>query len=223
MHRLAAAFAVSMLLAACGTEPPQSSDVGAAAADDVAPLPAPSVSGGSVTGMPDTPGPGQPPGAADVAAFDPPTAPTVAGGTQPTPDPAGLARDGLEAASTAAMAATPRAAAADPDAALGVVRAYYNAINAADYAGAHRLWAGDGQASGQSLQQFTGGFSSTAAIAVQMMEPGPVAGGRVEVPVTLETTGRDGSVRHFAGAYVLGGEDGSQLRIVAADLREVQP
>ena len=112
------------------------------------------------------------------------------------------------------------------------MRAYYGAINAADYAGAHALWATG--ASGQTLDQFAGGFADTASVVVDVGAPGRIegaAGSRyIEVRVAVEARQRDGGVRRFVGAYTLrhavvdgASEAQRQWRIAAADIREVRP
>lgn len=117
--------------------------------------------------------------------------------------------------------------------AVSVVRDYYAAINARDYGRAHGLWSGNGSASGQSPQQFAAGFAQTQGILVELGAPGREDAGAgqryVEVPVAVRATQADGSVRRFAGSYVLqrtvvDGATAEQRswRIRSADLREVQ-
>lgn len=126
--------------------------------------------------------------------------------------------------------------AAEPTAAdaVAIVRDYYAAINAGDYAGAYRLWSGSGAASGQTPDQFANGFAQTRGVNVEIGAPGRVdagAGSRyVQVPVGVQATQADGSVRRFGGTYTLqrsvvdGATPEQRLwRIRGADLREVQP
>jgi hypothetical protein len=57
--------------------------------------------------------------------------------------------------------------------AIDVVHEYYNAINARYYRKAYELWSGKGEASGQTFEEFSGGFSNTASIEIDTSgEPG---------------------------------------------------
>lgn len=218
------------LLAACG---PGHRDTAASGAgtDAEAPLPKPEAGTGSVTGMPDTPGPGHvgmpvadadaalpPDGAGDTEVVLPPD------GTLPAPP------------ADATQAQPPPQAPGEPTVAeaAAIVQAYYAAIAAHQYPRAYALWSGGGQASGQSAQQFAGGFADTVSVAADVGAPGRVeaaAGSRyVEIPVSITATRRDGSVHRYAGAYTLrravvdGATDEQRAwRIASADLREVQP
>jgi len=124
-------------------------------------------------------------------------------------------------------------AAADARAAVAVVRDYYAAIDARDFARAHRLWRGDGEASGQTLAEFAAGFAETARVEVEVGEPGrvePAAGSRyVEVPVTVRARTRDGATQRFAGRYTLrrsvvdgATDDERRWRIHSATLARVE-
>jgi hypothetical protein len=92
-------------------------------------------------------------------------------------------------------------------AAVAVVKAYYDAINARDYPRAYRLWESDGRASGLSFDTFRQGFAETARVELTASDPGRVegaAGSRyVVVPVEIVATQRDGTVRRFGGRYTL--------------------
>ncbi|MDQ2702480.1 MAG: hypothetical protein M3Y70_06625 [Pseudomonadota bacterium] len=177
-------------------------------------LPRPEPERGSVTGMPDEPGPGT---------IGPPPEPEPefemdAGGEMvPVPD-------------LSIEAAPGEPAAAD---AVAVLRDYYAAIAARDHARAYALWSGRGEASGQTLEQFAAGFADTAAVAAEPGTPGriePAAGSRyIEVPVSVSTTGSDGSVHRYVGSYtlrcaVVDGASAEQRawRISSADIREVR-
>lgn len=249
---IALAPILSLALAACGS-PDADAPETAETTENGPALPAPGGDpGGSVTGMP-RPGSGEarvslgtgdvpdapedPLGDSGDTAVDTSVDASLAAG-EVGPDglpvaPGALADD----ASTATMAAgappAPAPPASDPGGAandaMATVRSYYSAIIAGDYAGAHRLWAGEGSASGQSLEQFANGFAETADVRVHMMEPRPAGGGAagsqyITVPVTLDTTRRDGSNVQFTGSYTLRRPtDGSgDWRIDSADLREVQ-
>ncbi len=207
-------------------------------ADDA--LPTPSGTGG-VTGTPDVaPGPGSQGPA--LGGAPPPPAPTgedLATGQLPPGSPfnpetgLGVDPDG-DGPLTAPPA--PDTGAAEPTAAdaVSLVRDYYAAINARDYARAHRLWANDGAASGQTALQFASGFARTQGVSVEVGAPGAEDAGAgqryLEVPVSLSATQADGSVKRYAGRYVLhrtvvdgATPDQRTWRIQSADLREVQP
>ena len=220
-----------ILLAACGGEKGAAGRGSAAGvADEQLPVPA-GAPGSAVTGMPDAPGPGQ-------------VGPPVAGDALPMAvDEFGnpLPIDGVPVDPSSLPTAPPPAAEAyaigdnEPTAqdAVGVVRDYYAAINARNYAQAFALWSDGGRATGQSPQQFANGFARTNGVSVEVMAPGRIdaaAGSRhVEVPVALTATQDDGSQRRYVGMYtlrraVVDGATGEQRawRISSADLREVQ-
>lgn len=218
---LIACLALAASLAACSDDKPQ----GQRGGDSAEALPAPSgKAAGSVTGMPDQPGPGQigpPPQAIEEIVLDDqgnPIVPTDEAG-QPIPA-ADVAPDG--------------AAASEPTAqdAIAVVRDYYAAINGRDFDRAYALWSDGGRASGQTPQQFADGFKDTSGVSVEILAPGAVdaaAGSRfIEVPVAMTATAADGSQRKFVGAYtlrraVVDGATAEQRawRIGSADIREV--
>lgn len=247
---------LALALAACGSPDAETPETAEARSNGPA-LPAPGGNpGGSVTGMPH---PGDDEAVVSLSAGDTPEAPEEAGDgiddpladrlAEGLPATGGTGPDGLPLSSameiagggtatiTAAAPPVPPAPPAPPadapgsaaSGAMATVRSYYSAISAGDYAGAHRLWAGNGSASGQSPEQFANGFADTADVRVHMMEPQAADGGaagsqRITVPVTLDTTRRDGSSVQFTGSYTLSRPaDGSgDWRIDSADLREVQ-
>ena len=88
-----------------------------------------------------------------------------------------------------------------------VVRRYYAAIEARDFAAAYALWGDDGKDSGQTLRQFTDGFDSTASVRVTVGDSTRLEGAAgsqyATVPVTLDATLRNGRQQHFAGAYIV--------------------
>lgn len=192
------------LLAACGGD--KTAAGGSASGEDG--LPKPAGAAGSVTGMPNpgasTPDPGQP-----------------------------VAIETAEDATTeTANADTPADAEPGADAAVAVLRAYYAAINARDYATAYAQWRDGGGASGQSAQQFADGFASIQGVSVQIGTPGAIDAGagqrHIEIPVTVESRQADGGIRRQAGSYVLGLTvvDGAtpeqrSWHIASANLREV--
>lgn len=217
-------------LAACGTRDRDAAT--ARAGDDVeSPLPKPEAGSGSVTGMPDAPGPGHV--GAPATEGDATLPPDDGGDGEPAIPP----DDALPVPpADTAQAQPPAQAPAEPSAAdaASVVQSYYAAIAARQYPRAYALWSGGGQASGQSAQQFAGGFADTASVSADVGAPGRVdaaAGSRyVEIPVSVTATRRDGSVHRYVGAYTLrravvdGATDEQRAwRIASADLRELQP
>ena len=240
MHacRLLLLALTAALLCACGdnTTTAGRRPVGGVA-DDQLPTPA-GTPGSAVTGMPAAPGPGQagpvlagPPLADERGpiAFDEDGNPLPVDGMpiDPTggPAPAPMPTQEPQAISDTEPSAQE---------AIGVVRDYYAAINARNYAQAFALWSEGGRATGQSPQQFANGFARTNGVSLQVMPPGRIdaaAGARyIEVPVELSTTLDDGSQRKYVGMYTLrrsvvagAGPDQLDWRIASADLREVQP
>lgn len=223
---LVLALAAAAVLSACGeksTARGPASDGGEEAA-----LPSPEGKAGSVTGMPDKPGPGQigPPQApADVVPLDAEGNPVLP--VDGAPPAADAAVDGVAPPDPATAEPTP----AD---AVAVVRDYYAAINRRDFAHAHALWSDGGRASGQSAQQFADGFADTTGVSVEILAPSRVdaaAGSRyIEVPVALTATHADGRQQRFVGAYTLrrsvvdgATPDQRAWRLGTADLREVTP
>lgn len=106
-------------------------------------------------------------------------------------------------------------------AAADVVRRYYSAINARDYATAWSQW-GDNGRPGQTFKGFEQGFAKTRAtrVTVGALPPAEGAAGSVyqTVPVTVEATTDAGARQRFAGSYVVrrvNGVDGAS----AAQLR----
>jgi len=94
-----------------------------------------------------------------------------------------------------------------PDAAVGVVRAYYNAIASRGYARAYALWANNGQASGQSFDAFRAGFAQTASVEARVGTPGRIGGAAgsryIEIPVTIQAVTTTGADQCFGGTYTL--------------------
>lgn len=243
-----ASILLCTLLAGCGSDadevPPVSESMGA-----TEPLPAPEPSVGSVTGMPDGPGPGDvplggQPAQGEAVAIGPDGQPLDPDATRglalvlPVPGPQqGEGLPPLEEEPEAGLVADdpPQiivggVATAD---AVAVVREYYAAIASGDHARAYALWSGGGRSSGQTAQQFAAGFADTRSVSVQPGEPGVVEGGagsrHVEVPVSVTTIHADGREQRYVGAYVLregtaaGGAGPRSWRIASAQLREYQP
>ncbi|GAB3747572.1 hypothetical protein [Lysobacter olei] len=225
--RPAALLVALMLLAACGKDDKNPGQGPNGEVDGA--LPVPAGASGSVTGMPDRPGPG-PIGAQGVE-LPPPEVALDENGNPVLPEGValdGVPVEGVPADGTEATADEPSAADA-----VTVLRDYFAAINSGNFGRAYALWADGGRASGQSPQGFADGFADTTGISVELQAPGRVdaaAGSRfVEVPVTLRATLRDGSERRLTGAFtlrraVVDGATAEQRawRIATADLREVQ-
>lgn len=244
MHRrllvvlVAACLLSTATLAACDSDRP-ASPAGDGAAGDMAALPRPDATGGSVTGFD---GNAPRPRAATTAGDPSPPADDAAGAIPPPgdvdpaleapPDPGLAATPGLAADGTPAPApaAFPEPGAAE---AAAVVRSYYASINARQFPRAYALWSDGGRASGQTPEQFARGFGGTATVTVSTGEPGRVegaAGSRyVTIPVAVEAVQADGTVRHYDGSYTLrravvdgATPDQRQWRISDADLRQVR-
>ncbi|HEY8469808.1 MAG TPA: hypothetical protein VIL18_09200 [Longimicrobiales bacterium] len=116
------------------------------------------------------------------------------------------------------------------EAAAAVIRDYYAAIAARDYARAYAYWGDGGAASGQSFEQFRAGFAETASVTAQVGAPGRVegaAGSRyASVPVEVHATTTAGAAQRFCGTYtlrraVVPGATAEQQRwhIASADIR----
>ncbi len=91
--------------------------------------------------------------------------------------------------------------------AVAVLDRYFAAIGTGDYETAYSLWRNEGEASGQTYEEFVEGFAETASISWEIGEPGridPGAGQRyIEIPVTITARTTDGSTQRFEGSYVL--------------------
>lgn len=94
-----------------------------------------------------------------------------------------------------------------PADAAEVVRDYYRFIAAREYRRAYGLWAGLGEASGQSYVDFARGFDDTRTVFATVGTPGrmdPGAGQRhVVVPVTVRAIMDSGAEQRFEGTYTL--------------------
>lgn len=135
----------------------------------------------------------------------------------PSPTPAQTAPSAPHAAEPATTApakpvaapagATPPADEATPAAAEAVVRAYYAAINARDFATAYAQWSDGGAASGQSFEHFRNGYANTASVDAEVGtaadEEGAAGSRYIRVPMELRATQHDGSVRRYRGGFVL--------------------
>jgi len=94
-----------------------------------------------------------------------------------------------------------------PARAVAWIEDYYRAINERRYRDAYAHWAGAGQASGKSFEEFQAGFQETEHVEVTVGTPGPIgaaAGSRyVEVPVRIAARARDGARQSYSGSYAL--------------------
>jgi hypothetical protein len=221
MKRTLFAIAFALSLTACG-------DKQQAAQQDASALPAPDADSGSVTGMPDKPGPGQI--GTPAPALPPPSSivPVDAADAAPASD----AVQGIAVGEQNPAAGNP--VEPGPGDAVQLVRDYYAAIAARDYDRAYALWSQQGAASGQGPQQFANGFADTSEVSVQIGTPGAEDAGAgqryIEIPVTVTAIHADGSRHSYAGSYalhrtVVDGASAEQRawRISSARLREVTP
>ena len=199
------------------------------AQQDAETLPAPDAGKGSVTGMPDKPGPGAI--GTPVPALPAPSSIANAADAALAPDQAqGIAvGEPNPSAPSAGNTVEP-----GPDDAVQLLRDYYAAIAARDYGRAYRLWSENGAASNQSAQQFANGFADTTGSSVEIGTPGAEDAGAgqryIEIPVTVTATHSDGSRHRYAGSYILHRTvvDGASAedrawRINSAKLRETTP
>lgn len=94
-----------------------------------------------------------------------------------------------------------------PESAAAVVRAFYDAIGARQYAEAYRLWESDGAASGQAMIEFLNTWAQVQSVEANVGPPGPMgaaAGSRyVDVPVRVTTVGKGGERETYSGTYTL--------------------
>nr|WP_241490820.1 hypothetical protein [Sphingomonas sanguinis] len=137
---------------------------------------------------------------------------------------------GDEAATTSGCSVDPKSDAA----AVAVVRRYYSAINAHDYATAWTQWGPDGRP-GQRFADFQKGFADTRATKVTIGQMGPSEGAAgsvyATIPVTVDAQLNDGQQQRFAGQYVVRrvndvpGASANSLRwhIESATLKPVAP
>lgn len=140
--------------------------------------------------------------------------------TTPTPDPA---RDAVPA---------DRGAEADPAAARQVVRDYYAAIDARDYATAYAMWSDGGAASGQSFEHFRNGYANTesvqATVGEALDEEGAAGSRYIQVPIELTARQRDGSGKRYRGRFTLravmadgASEEQRRWHLASADIQRI--
>lgn len=120
------------------------------------------------------------------------------------------------------------------NAAADVVRRYYEAIAARDYATAYSQWGDDGKHSGQTYESFAAGFARTRSVTATIGTASDIEGAAgslyVTVPITLDAVQNDGTRQHFTGEYVIrrvnnvDGASAEQLRwhIGSASLQPVK-
>lgn len=112
-----------------------------------------------------------------------------------------------------AASSTPTLSPLPPDAegvqaAIDIVHAYYDAINARNYRKAYELWAGKGEASKQTFEEFRDGFANTASVEIDTSgEPGNLEGAAgsqyVTIPLRITAKTKGGKEQNFGGEYVL--------------------
>lgn len=97
--------------------------------------------------------------------------------------------------------------AADTSSPAAVIRRYYAAIDARDYAAAYALWGQRGAASGQTRGQFEEGFTRTAQVKVTIGDNIRIEGGAgsqyATVPVRVDAVLQSRERQHFEGSYTL--------------------
>lgn len=105
------------------------------------------------------------------------------------------------------LAAAAPAPSADQSAAVGVLNAYYAALNAGDFPAAYAIWGSDGAASGKSLADFTAGFAETKSTSVSVVRVGDLDGAAgsffLPIDVAIEAVLKNGTRQHFTGAYTM--------------------
>lgn len=200
------------------------------AEQDAETLPAPDAGKGSITGMPDKPGPG----AIGTPAPALPVPSSIASATDAALPPDQSQGIAVGEPNPSTPPAAGNAIEPGPDDALQLIRDYYAAISARDYGRAYKLWSQNGAASGQSPQQFANGFADTTEVRAEVGDPGDEDAGAgqryIEVPVTVSATHADGSQHRYAGSYILhrtvvdgASADDRAWRISSAKLRETKP
>ena len=119
----------------------------------------------------------------------------------------GILIGGPQPFAIAAQAQAAPSTAQDP---VQLIRNYYRWINQKKYAGAFAIWEmrEDGTAvNGQSFAKFKSGFSDTAAVSVEIGEPGEIEGAAgsnyMEIPVVISAISKSGRLQKFAGTYTM--------------------
>ena len=136
-------------------------------------------------------------------------APGETGTATPTATPTGTSTATSTATAGASETPTPGEGYTEPTAedAVAVLDQYFTAIGTGDYETAYGLWRNEGEASGQTYDEFVAGFDKTASISWDIGEPGRIDAGAgqryIEIPVTITARTTDGETQHFEGSYVL--------------------
>ncbi|NDK39206.1 hypothetical protein DT603_10170 [Pseudoxanthomonas gei] len=94
-----------------------------------------------------------------------------------------------------------------PAEARQVVVDYYAAINARDYRKAYSLWSGEGAASRQSFENFSGGYANTESVEADVGEAtgqeGAAGSRYIMVPVELQARQYNGALHSYRGRFAL--------------------
>jgi len=140
-------------------------------------------------------------------------------GVEDKTGPNAIAGKGEVATVEAAAASTPAAVAVPDDTTPGrniahspaearqVVVDYYAAINARDYRKAYSLWSGEGAASRQSFENFSGGYANTESVEADVGEAtgqeGAAGSRYIMVPVELQARQYNGALHSYRGRFAL--------------------
>jgi hypothetical protein len=134
-------------------------------------------------------------------------------GTRPPAEDAARDSTARAAASAPSPATSPTDGSARDDArsaadgALAVLRDYYAAIDARDFARAYAAWGDDGPPGRPTLATFAAGYARTDSVRLSAGPPGRVegaAGSRyVAIPVTVRAFERGGRETTYTGSYTL--------------------
>lgn len=160
------------------------------------------------------------------------------GGSDVTPTASATATAGPTATSsptgtaTAAPTGTPQPGEPTVEDAVAVIQGYFDAIDARDHRTAYESWTNAGAGSGQTFEEFTAGYATTASATVEIGAPSrvePAAGSRyIDIPVEITATTTAGETQRFEGSYALrravvdGATDEQRAwHIYSADVREV--
>jgi hypothetical protein len=116
--------------------------------------------------------------------------------------------------------------------AVQLIRNYYRWINQKKYEAAFGIWEKreDGNATnGQSFEKFENGFGDTAAVSVEIGEPGEIEGAAgsnyIEIPVVISAKTKSGQAQKFAGTYTMRSSnmaDDKSWYIYSAKVRKVK-
>jgi len=135
-----------------------------------------------------------------------PTATSVSDVPTATPFPTGT---GAFASPTAASPTSDAGESGEPtaDDAIAVLDRYFSSIGTRNYETAYNLWRNEGEASGQTYEEFVTGFHETASISWEIGDPGDIDAGAgqrfIEIPVRIVARTTAGKAQRFEGVYVL--------------------